>query len=301
MKAGTLIWGVLFLLIGGLFLLNNLHVICIEWATIWRLWPLILIAWGLSLIVSKEGLRWYVVLFLILLLVFMILASLLTGWYDHDYDFVLDEATHQSFGEPYAAAIDRATFNLSSGAGRFTVEGTTEQLLEASTYTSFGKYVLLTDRSGDSESLSLNLRGRSRNWSFGKLRNRADVKLNVNPTWAVDVNIGAASLDFDLTPYKVDDLRIDAGASSIKVRLGDRATEARARIQAGVSSIEIEVPAWVGCEVLADTKLSSRRIRGFEKVGGDTYRTSDFDGALKRIYIDIEAGVSSVRVSRYEQ
>jgi hypothetical protein len=132
------------------------------------------------------------------------------------------------------------------------------------------------------------------------LRNRADVKLNANPTWAIDANVGASSLDFDLSPYRVDDLRIDAGASVLKVRLGDRVMESRVRIHAGVSSIDIEVPGWVGCELQADTKLSSRRIRGFEKIGGDTYRTADFEGASKRIYIDLEAGVSRVRVSRYE-
>ena len=299
MKASTLFWGVLFLLIGGLILLNNLGLIDVEWVAIWRLWPLILIFWGLSLIVGKERPKWYVVLLLILLIVFMIIAVFVAEWYDRDYDYVLGETNQQSFVEPYSGAVERASFALSSGAGKFLIQDTTTQLLDASTHVSFGKYALTTDRAGDSESLSLRFRGRSGRWNFGKFRNRAEVKLNVHPVWDVNVEIGAASLDFDLSPYKVDDVKIDAGASSLKLRLGDRSSESRVRIQAGASSIEIEVPETVGCEVRAETKLSSRRIRGFERIDDDKYQTANFESAAKKIYVEIDAGVSSVRVSRY--
>ncbi|MBM4160861.1 MAG: hypothetical protein FJ217_07165 [Ignavibacteria bacterium] len=300
MKVSTLFWGALFLIIGGLILLNNLCVIDVEWTSIFRLWPLILIFWGISLIVGKARPKWYVVVLLILIMLFMILALAAIDWYDRDRDWVHAESTHQTFNKPYSAAIERASFTLSSGAGRFYLENTTTELLDASTSVSFGKYTLLTDRSGDSESLSLRFKGRTRNWVFGRFQNRADIKLNVNPVWDVKAEIGAASLDFDLSPYKVDNLRIDAGASSLKVRLGDRADETHARIKAGVSSIEIEVPTAVGCEVRAEAPLSSKRIRGFEKIGGNTYETSNFQTAAKKIYIDIDAGVSSIRVSRYD-
>jgi hypothetical protein len=59
------------------------------------------------------------------------------------------------------------------------------------------------------------------------------------------------------------------------------------------------VPENVGCEVRAHGGLTSKRIIGFESFGGGTYQTADFDASKKRIYVEIDAGVSGIRVSRY--
>jgi hypothetical protein len=299
MKLSRLFWGVLFLIFGGLVLFSNLGLLHVNWVTIWRLWPFLLIVWGLSLIVGKERPKWYVVLLMAVLMLFMITAVFVSDWFDRDYDYVFRKANHQTFVEPYSAGIERASFALSSGAGKFSLRDTTAQLFEASTDVTVGSYTLEKDRSGDTESLTLSYKGRSRHWNFGGYRNRAEVRLNSNPVWDIDLNAGASSVDFDLSPYKIERLEIKAGASSLKVRLGDRSDEAHLRIQAGVSSIDVEVPENVGCEVRTHGGLSSKRISGFKSVGRGTYQTSDFDAAKKRIYLEIDAGVSSIRVSRY--
>jgi hypothetical protein len=299
MKLSTLFWGVLFLIIGGLFLFSNLGLLEVNWLTVWRLWPFVLIVWGLSLIVGKERPRWYVVLLMVLLMLFMITAALVSDWYDRDYDYAFREANHQTFVESFRTGMERASFALSSGAGKFSLRDTTAELLEATTDVSFGSYSLEKDRTGDFESLNLSYKGRSRHWNFGRYQNRAEVRLNSHPVWDIDVDAGASSVDFDLRPYKVDRMEINAGASSLRVRLGDRSDETRLRIQAGVSSINIQVPENVGCEARVHGGLSSKSIRGFESFGGGTYRSSDFDAAGKRIYLEIDAALSSIRVSRY--
>jgi hypothetical protein len=40
----SLIWGVILIAIGGIFLLETLHVRV--WHYVWRLWPVIFIVWG---------------------------------------------------------------------------------------------------------------------------------------------------------------------------------------------------------------------------------------------------------------
>jgi len=42
----SLIWGIALIIIGAVFLLETFHVEV--WRTIWRLWPLIIVAWGAS-------------------------------------------------------------------------------------------------------------------------------------------------------------------------------------------------------------------------------------------------------------
>jgi hypothetical protein len=40
----SLIWGIILIVVGGIFLLETLHVRV--WHYVWRLWPVIFIVWG---------------------------------------------------------------------------------------------------------------------------------------------------------------------------------------------------------------------------------------------------------------
>jgi hypothetical protein len=299
MKLSTLFWGVLLIAIGGLFLFNNLGLLNVNWETIWRLWPMILVFWGLSIIFGKQRTPWYVVVLMIFLLLFMIAAAATSSWFHNDLDFVSGERFQQKFEEPIAPNTERATFRLQSGAGRFYIRDTTSQLVKAETEVNFGKYSLTREQSDKSAYVTLDFRGRNRGWNFGNGRNRVDVRLNPKPLWTINIHVGAASGDFDLSPFKVEELTLDAGASSMKVRLGDQSEETRVRVKTGASSTSIEVPESVGCEVHLQTALSGKRIIGFEKLSSNRYQTSNFETASKKITIDVSAGVSQVRVDRY--
>jgi hypothetical protein len=299
MRLSTLFWGVLLVLIGGLFLLNNLGILNVNWDTIWRLWPMILVFWGLSILVGKQRPPWYVVTLMILLILFMIAAVATSGWFHRDFNFVDGEGYQQKFEEPLSPNTQKATFRLQSGAGRFFIRDTTMQLIKAETEVSFGKYTLSREQSDNSADVTLDFRGRSKGWNFGGGHNRVDVQLNSTPSWTILLEVGAASGNFDLSPFKVEELRIDAGASSMKVRLGDRSEETRVKVKTGASSTSIEVPESAGCEVRLETALSGKRITGFDKISKNRYQTSNFESASKKIYIDVSAGVSQIRVDRY--
>lgn len=51
--SGNLVWGVILILAGGLFLLNSFGIVpWIVWNSIWRFWPILLILWGLQVILG---------------------------------------------------------------------------------------------------------------------------------------------------------------------------------------------------------------------------------------------------------
>ncbi len=298
----ALFWGIFFLVIGGLFLLSNLSIFDVNWDTIWRLWPLILIFWGLTIIVGKQRPPAWAVVLMILLIVFMAIAAFTSAWFNRDFDVSWRgsaDLNKQTLEEPYAPTTEHTMFRLQSGAGRFSIRDTTDQLIRATTEVSFGKYTLSRDQSDKTAYVTLDFEGGSRHINFGGMRNRADVQLNVRPTWDITVEVGAANVNFDLSPYTVDQLRVSAGASSMKFRLGDRSEETRVKIETGASSTTVEVPQSVGCELRLAITLSGKKIKGFEKVSSDRYQTPDFDSAKKKIFIDVEAGVSQIRVDRY--
>ena len=59
------------------------------------------------------------------------------------------------------------------------------------------------------------------------------------------------------------------------------------------------VPETSGCEVKLEGALNSKDFAGFKKVSSDLYRTANFDTASKKIFINIDSGVSSLNVDRY--
>src|SRR3989339_288915 len=133
----------------------------------------------------------------------------------------------------------------------------------------------------------------------GKIKNKVNISLNTNPVWDLNFEVGAASTEFDLRPYKVDDVDIDIGAASLKIYLGDLNDTTNIEIDAGASSIEILIPESSGCELNADVTLSSKDFDRFNKVGKELYRTENFDCSTKKIFLNIDSGVSSVKIRRY--
>lgn len=300
MKLSTLFWGVLFIAIGVLFLLDNLDVICFDWGTLFKLWPLLLVLWGATLIIGKEKPRWYVVVLVIFFALFA-LAGTVVYEITNFKDTITDrDAITQTFTSQYSTSVDHAKFSLQSGAGKFILEDTTSEMIDAVTETSYGEYRFDEDRDGKAVNYTLSLEGREHGWTFGKWSNRVNVKLNPVPIWDFDLEVGASSMNFDLRPFEVEQIKIDCGASSIYLKLGDRAKQTDVQIRGGASSIDITVPRSVGCEVRANTALTSKRLEDFEKIHGNLYQTENFDEAKKKITIEIETGVSKIRVRREE-
>ena len=125
------------------------------------------------------------------------------------------------------------------------------------------------------------------------------MSLNKNPEWALNFSVGAASVDLDLTQYKVSRLDVGMGAAAFNVKLGNLVDVARIKIDAGASDIDILIPDSVGCEINDEAALSSRNYEGFKKVDNDLYRSENFDKYPKKIFIDIDCGVSSIDVKKY--
>ncbi len=299
MKIGSIFWGTLFIILGGLLLLDNLDILNVPWWTVFKLWPLILIFWGLAAIFGKQPLRWYTVLFIVLLVLVMFVVAGAFEWIESRGEFDRSDGWTRTFTKPYDGITEKASLRFRSGAGKFIVQGTSDQLIDATTQTTFGRYVLEHEHWSGGDRIELRFSGKSRRWFFSGMRNRAEIRLHPNPTWDLDIDIGAASLDVDLTPFKINEVTIDGGAAAYRIKLGDRSDEARLHLRTGASSVDIEIPQSVGCELNIVAPLSGKKFHGFKKVGKRVYQTEGFEEASKKIYIDIDAGVSSIRVERY--
>lgn len=53
----AIFWGLMLIFIGLLFILRNFDIVDFNWAYVWRLWPLMLIYAGISMLPIKEVIK----------------------------------------------------------------------------------------------------------------------------------------------------------------------------------------------------------------------------------------------------
>lgn len=306
MKTKNVIWGLVLVLIGTLFILKNMDLIYFSWHSIWKLWPVVLVLIGIAILPIKNGLK------VALTVITLIIATIILIW-SPNFDGKVgpwssrqdwnekgqDEQgmNDQRISEAFDSSITSAALNFDAAAGNFRIDDITEELFEFHREGDVGKYNYSIKDLGDRREVLIELEeGRIKNF---ELRNKVSMKLNPNPLWDLKIDVGAAGLDLDLSQFKVNDLDINGGASSINIRLGDLQEQSRIKINSGASSIKIEIPEEFACEVKASTVLSSKDLKGFHKVSDGTYVSENFSGGTKNVIIEIEAAVSSLTVNRY--
>jgi hypothetical protein len=294
MNKSRLFWGSFIFALGVLILLDRSGTLVIEWGGVWAFWPVLLVLVGLS-VIGGSGLGGHI-------------ASAATG-----IGAAALGVAFINFGDPPARAQEpsatvvtealvpdtkHASLSLEAGVGTFVIGGGSAQLMEAEINSDPWTYSVDRDSAGGRDRVRMwtNERGGA-HWPW-KFRNTVEVKLNPAPSWEVNLETGASRVDADLRGLAVERLRIEAGASTLRVQLGSLAEECAVTLKTGASAVRIYVPESVGCDLRLETGLSVKRLPGFEKRTSTWYETENISAARRKIHLDIEAGVSSIRVFR---
>jgi len=309
MSYRKIFWGLLLVLIGVLFILKNTGVLFFTWRSMWQLWPVILILWGISLIPVKDWIK------LLLSLVTVVITFFAIQQYgpkdDHKWNFEWndDNERHNTDGEDnvvtfnnvmtedYDSLTKYAELKLNIGVGNFTIKDTTKMLIEVKHDNDNANYSM-TAKAEDSLTI-IDLSLEKGEFNDGNIRNNVNMKLNPNPIWDLDLNVGAAEVRFDLSGFKTRNLKIQGGASDIDLKIGAILPLTDMKIEAGAASIMVRIPESAGCEIISNTFMASKDFKGFTKVGNQKYQTPNFATSTNKIMINLQAGVARVDVVRY--
>lgn len=304
MKVSKIFAGILIILLGLALFLSNFDLLTLNWHFIFRLWPILLVLAGISVLVSDSKLKAALYAVTIILVLVWIFAAASGGWHKfHGFQWNWSKQPYsQQFIEKFDRDIRQAVLDVNAGAGSITLNDTTSELLDANTESNLGNYSLDADKKDHTEKLDLTMEEReerNEHWFFGGEKNKVNIKLNPVPAWELNMDVGACSVDFDLSPYAVTSADFKAGASSMKIRLGDKSDTTHLTIDAGASSITISVPQNSGCQIRDKAMLSSKSFPDFAESNDGTYKTTNFESSKKKIFIDFAAGVSSIKINRY--
>jgi len=208
------------------------------------------------------------------------------------------------FNKEYTPDAKLARLNISGGGTTYTLNDTTNQLFKAETKEFYGsKYEFTSSKDDSMYVVNLHLRN-DKGWHIDSdedkdKANRADIKLNPNPVWEVNVETGATKLNFDLSKFKIKNLTLKGGAASFEVKLGNPLATTNVEVSTGVSEVKINVPKDAACSIRTNSGLSSSDFDGFDKKDDNRYETPGFDAAKNKIYIHMTGGVSDFKVTRY--
>ncbi|MFD0763623.1 LiaI-LiaF-like domain-containing protein [Mucilaginibacter lutimaris] len=328
MKSEKLIPGLILVLLGTVFLLDNFHVIDFRWGNILHLWPVFLIMGGVNLVFANNKAPWAtalkigVVILGFALLIFGHFENRWwqrnshwnfndKGWYKDNDDDDDDDNGSDSTGivkvegsstytEPYIATATSAKLNLSGGGTAYSLKDTTDQLFTATTKERFNRYIYTHTMEGNTAVLNLSMKDKKGHieWDSDN-NNKATIKLNVKPEWDININAGATALEFDLSKFKIKSVNIDGGAGSFNIKLGQPLATTNVDVETGVSKVVISVPENAACRITSDSGLSSTDFVGFISKGNNVYETQGFDAAAKKIIIHMKGGLSKFKVTRY--
>jgi hypothetical protein len=268
MKRNRIFWGLVFVIFGGLLLLNNLGIF---YFNLWRVfWPLLVILLG----------------------VWVLWQSFYEG---EDFETKTASVPLEGAGE--------ARIVMHHGAGELRVgAGALAGDLVSGEYT--GGIQQSLNRIGDRLDLTMKLPTEGFPFVFMPFlwkpgnRIRWDVQLNAQVPISLEVNSGASDARLDLRETQVNELVIKTGASATQVVAPAQAGNTRIKVEAGAASVKIQVPEGVAARVEVDGGLLGVDVdqARFPKEG-KVYQSPDYISATNKLEIKVSAGAGSISVS----
>jgi hypothetical protein len=313
MKTEKIIWGLIFIFVGTVFMLDNFNVINFYWGSVWRFWPIIFILIGANMLLSrfsnKTSAPIIAASITLLVLAFIGYQGSIpredSGWVDFKFDKKRGDKDRSwskasVFSEPYTGSKD-ATLNIQGSATVYELTDSTSMLFQADVKEIGGGYSLEKTTLDSVDVLNFRKRDRkNRGFKIDDMEtNETRLSLNSKPVWDITVEMGAGETDFNLENFKVRNLKFEGGAASFQARIGTKLPLATVSVETGVASVEIEVPAASGCRIVVDSGLSSKDFNGFAKQADGTYKTSNYDSAANKVNISLKGGLSSFEVRKY--
>lgn len=321
MKNDKLVPGIILVTIGAIFLLHNFGYLHFHWYNLWRMWPIFLVIGGVNLLLAHNRSPWATVLKISVVVGGF--ALILFGNFDNDHGWwprgrwsvntdnsddnvddngkIVKGSSTGTFTQPYDASIKAARLNISGGANTFRLNDTTSELFKADTKQFHGRYELLGHKEDSIYVMDFSMKNNKGNWNWGSdnENNIADMSLNTKPEWEINVEAGATDLNFDLSKYKLRELKLSGGAGQFVVKVGQPLESTNINVSTGASDVTIEVPENAACQIQSDTGLSSNTFDGFNKNSDGQYQTANFEAAKNKIYIHISGGISDFKVHKY--
>jgi len=298
MKISSIIWGIILILIGISIILSRTGYLPPGfWERFIEFWPFILLIIGLGIIAKSVKVKWPFIIAIVVLLIVPFIVAII-----NPVKIPIGGMTFGNIDEPFDSSIKEIELNIDSGAGKFKITGGSDRFISGEFSSGYAR--LIKDKAVRGDRLTVSYRTEAmfkRDIIIGRTRGtELTLSLNDKVPFVLDLNLGASTIDFDLSQVIVKDLRIDAGASSLNITFGAKYPSQSVIIKAGASNIDIHIPRILGIRARIEGGLSTKKFHNIDLVKrDDIYESANYNLADKKLDLEISSGVSNIDIYGY--
>jgi hypothetical protein len=327
MKANKIIKGLTLILIGIIFLANTLGILDWSvWSNIFKLWPLLLVSLGLSLILRGKDLSFLGPLIILLAIILgagaIYMGINFEGKIVSEVKTLSREIVVEVQKAPEAELvpevkipseietteevevipeieeyppIEKATIELKFDSGKLILKEFTPLLYEFISqyqYKEFEPFEKFSRTEKEANIIIYHSPVTKKRIS-NNIKNNWELELNNQIIYNLSIETGAINMDSNLSGFKVEKLYIESGASNINLVVPKY--NSKIIINAGVSNIDIAIPKDVGAMLNIDSGIAIKNLDDFIK-RNDTYISNNYDNSEFKTEIEIDCGVSRINI-----
>ena len=312
--------------IGAIFLGSNLGYLGWDaWMTIWRLWPVVIIAIGLEIFLGRKNLllsMFGVALSLTLLVGGLWAAGGAEGMLGIVSPAALagEAITGEDVSQPLDGAED-AEIRIDSSVGQLNIEALngSDNLIEGTIYSVERETILESyEMNGDTIEYYLHSDwNRSTAFNFNEPNQRLSWNLELTDEIPLDLNIslGVGESDLDLSELQVTAVRLNIGVGQTDISLPSGEYEANVDggvgqttielpdegqimldVDGGVGEIVIYLPEDMAAKINVDRGISGLSVPSGLDKDGDTYTSPNFDEADNFVEINVDQGIGNIAI-----
>ncbi|MCK6604476.1 MAG: hypothetical protein HUU43_14370 [Ignavibacteriaceae bacterium] len=305
-KPGQLFGGLFFLTLGVLFLIYQLSDSGVEFVSLLKVWPVLLILGGIAVILKNQVTKVVLASF-IGIFAAMIVFQMFTGV----FGFVKNvskikniKIVNRSFDTlvthlKYDSLLKSVDLKIDVGAGEYRIGIDDSNLVSVKSDKMDRKFSITSETHDSAATVHVDMADFQINLGETNEISLIEIGLNPNPVYDMHVEVGASAGYFDFSKYKMTGFNLDLGASSMKLVLPRPYKDKMdVNLTAGAASLDLTLPDDVGVKLYADVGLGSHDFAGFNEKSDNEYYSDNYDKATKKMYIRLEGGVSSIKIAR---
>jgi len=271
------------------------------WDVIWRLWPVLLIAIGLDILVGRRSAIGSLIALVLVIAVIAgavwlatIATPMVTGQVFTGQALTTDRVVQE------LAGATSADVRIAFGAGSLRIGALKDSgnLIEGAIATGPGERIIHDFQLNDGVA---HFELRNEGMSFGPFGWRHgdrtwSLDLSSSVPMALNVSTGVGQSMLDLSGLKVTDLRVSSGVGQTEVWLPTQG-RVTARVSGGVGQLIVTIPEGMAARIHGSAGLGGLSVaQRFARQGGGDYVSSNYATADDRVDLDISGGVGEVVV-----
>ncbi len=303
MKPLRIFWGLLILFIGIIFLAVNTGLIATDvWTNFILFWPILIVLFGLGLIL-RNSFIYFLVAVIMIAATFYFALSDPYNWQKEEENKA--QILAQNFVQNYDSSINNCVLSLDLGAAVLNVESIDDpdsNSLLRGNYEGMKDFEVIRNDTGGTSTISIKEKSTEK-FVLNNLEKRRSMNLSLSNRLPFEfrVNSGASKVDLDFSDVSVKKLTLNAGASKVNVKLGNKIDEMESEVNAGASDLTLTIPKDYGLKIESNSVLLGKNFGGIEleKSEKNNYETKGFNESKKKITINLSSGVSKLSLNTY--